>query len=88
MDVTSLMRVDGFVMFYIGLVLLASFVICIFVYSWFEGYNDNKDEFYLLVLIVALGGILLANVNYLAFLFFGIELIFLSLFGLVGYVFR
>lgn len=87
MDVMLLMCVDGFVMFYIGLVLLVSFVICIFVYLWFEGYNDNKDEFYLLVLIVVLGGILLVNVNYLVFLFFGIELIFLLLFGLVGYVF-
>lgn len=49
---------------------------------------DNKDEFYLLVLIAALGGILLANANHLASLFLGIELISLPLFGLVGYAFR
>ena len=54
----------------------------------FEGYNDNKDEFYLLVLIAALGGILLANANHLASLFLGIELISLPLFGTVGYAFR
>ena len=46
---------------------------CTFAYPWLEGYNDNKDEFYLLVLIAALGGILLANANHLASLFLGID---------------
>lgn len=73
MDVTPLMRVDGFAMLYTGLVLLASLATCTFAYPWLEGYNDNKDEFYLLVLIAALGGILLANANHLASLFLGIE---------------
>lgn len=88
MDVTPLMRVDGFAMLYTGLVLLASLATCTFAYPWLEDYNDNKDEFYLLVLIAALGGILLANANHLASLFLGIELISLPLFGLVGYAFR
>ncbi len=58
MDVTPLMRVDGYAMLYTGLVLLASLATCTFAYPWLEGYNDNKEEFYLLVLIAALGGIL------------------------------
>ena len=88
MDVTPLMRVDGFAMLYTGLVLLASLATCTFAYPWLEGYNDNQEEFYLLVLIAALGGILLANANHLAALFLGIELISLPLFGLIGYAFR
>ena len=88
MDVTPLMRVDGYAMLYTGLVLLASLATCTFAYPWLEGYTDNKDEFYLLVLIAALGGILLANANHLAALFLGIELISLPLFGLIGYAFR
>ena len=87
MDVTPLMRVDGYAMFYTGLVLLASLATCTFAYPWLEGYYDNKEEFYLLVLIAALGGILLANANHLASLFLGIELISLPLFGLVGLLF-
>lgn len=82
------MRVDGFAMLYTGLVLLASLATCTFAYPWLEGYDDNREEFYLLVLIAALGGILLANANHLAALFLGIELISLPLFGLVGYAFR
>ena len=88
MDVTPLMRVDGYAMLYTGLVLLASLATCTFAYPWLQGYHDNRDEFYLLVLIAALGGILLANANHMAALFLGIELISLPLFGLVGYAYR
>ena len=88
MDVTPLIRVDGYAMLYTGLVLLASLATCTFAYPWLEGYKDNKEEFYLLVLIAALGGILLAGANHLAALFLGIELISLPLFGPVGYAFR
>ncbi|VFS79636.1 NADH-quinone oxidoreductase subunit N [Raoultella terrigena] len=88
MDVTPMIRVDGYAMLYTGLVLLASLATCTFAYPWLEGYKDNKEEFYLLVLIAALGGILLAGANHLAALFLGIELISLPLFGLIGYAFR
>lgn len=81
MDVTPLIRVDGYSMLYTGLVLLASLATCTFAYPWLEGYKDNKEEFYLLVLIAALGGILLAGANHPASLFLGIELISLPLFG-------
>ncbi|MEE3650034.1 MULTISPECIES: NADH-quinone oxidoreductase subunit NuoN [unclassified Brenneria] len=87
-DVTPLLRVDGFSMFYTALVLLASLATSTFAYPWLEGFPDNRDEFYLLVLIAALGGILLASANHLAALFIGIELISLPLFGLVSYAFR
>ena len=56
MDVTPLLRVDGYSMFYTGLVMLASLATCTFAYPWLAGFPDNKDEFYLLVLIAALGG--------------------------------
>ncbi|VDZ60374.1 NADH-quinone oxidoreductase subunit N [Serratia odorifera] len=84
MDVTPLLRVDGYSIFYTGLVLLASLATCTFAYPWLVGYPDNREEFYLLVLIAAMGGILLASANHLASLFIGIELISLPLFGLVG----
>ncbi|BAN97109.1 proton-translocating NADH-quinone oxidoreductase subunit N [Plautia stali symbiont] len=88
MDVTPLLRVDGYSMFYTALVMLASLATCTFAYPWLAGFPDNKDEFYLLVLIAALGGIVLASANHLAALFIGIELLSLPLFGLIGYAFR
>lgn len=68
-DVTPLLRVDGYSMFYIGLVLLASLATSTFAYPWLAGYPDNREEFYLLVLIAAMGGILLACSNHLASMF-------------------
>lgn len=88
MDVTPLMRVDGYSMLYTGLVLIASLATSTLAYAWLSGYPGNRDEFYLLVLIAAMGGILLACANHLAALFLGIELISLPLFGMVGYAFR
>ncbi|MBV4365549.1 NADH-quinone oxidoreductase subunit NuoN [Erwinia sp. BNK-24-b] len=88
MDVTPLLRVDGYSMLYTGLVILASLATCTFAYPWLETYPDNREEFYLLVLIAALGGVVLASANHLASLFIGIELISLPLFGLVGYAFQ
>lgn len=87
-DVTPLLRVDGFALFYTGLVLVASLATCTFAYSWLKEFDDNRDEFYLLVLIASLGGILLADASHMASLFLGIELISLPLFGLVGYAWR
>lgn len=87
-DVTPLLRIDGYSLFYIGLVLLASLATSTFAYPWLEGYPDNREEFYLLVLIAAMGGILLACANHLASMFLGIELISLPLFGLIGYAYR
>lgn len=88
MDVTPLLRVDAYSMFYTALVMLASLATCTFAYPWLATFPDNKDEFYLLVLIAALGGIVLSASNHLASLFIGIELLSLPLFGLIGYAFR
>ncbi|MGD8105422.1 NADH-quinone oxidoreductase subunit NuoN [Pantoea sp. FN0302] len=88
MDVTPLLRVDGFSMFYTGMVMLASLATCTFAYPWLQGFSDNCDEFYLLVLIAALGGVVLASANHMASLFIGVELLSLPLFGLIGYAFR
>ncbi|MGL4861279.1 MAG: NADH-quinone oxidoreductase subunit NuoN [Enterobacteriaceae bacterium] len=86
--VTELMIVDHFSVLYMVLVLFASLASCTFAYTWLSGYPDNKEEYYLLVLLATTGAILLACANHLATLFIGIELLSLPLFGLVGYAYR
>ncbi len=87
-DVTMLLRMDGYAAFYTALVLMASLATCTFAYPWLAAYPDNREEFYLLVLIAAMGGMLLASARHMASLFLGIELISLPLFGLIGYAYR
>ncbi|QWA09452.1 NADH-quinone oxidoreductase subunit NuoN [Sodalis ligni] len=88
MDVTPLIRSDGYSVFYTALVLFSSLATSTFAYPWLAGYPGNRDEFYLLVLIAAMGGILLAGATHLASMFLGIELLSLPLFGLIGYAYQ
>lgn len=88
LSITPLLHADGFSILYSALVILTGLAICTFAYTWLTGYNDNRDEFYLLVLIACVGGLLLANASHMASFFLGIELLSLPLFGLVGYSFR
>ncbi len=87
-EVTSLILVDGFALFYSALVLIAGIGTSIFAYHWLEGFNDNRDEFHLLLAIAVSGGVLLSMSNHMASMFIGIELISLPLFGLVAYTFE
>ncbi|URJ31186.1 NADH-quinone oxidoreductase subunit NuoN [Blochmannia endosymbiont of Camponotus sp.] len=79
--------IDNFAIFYIILVLVSSLASAILAYSWLLSYPSNRDEFYLLLLISSIGGMLLASTSHLGILFLGIELISLPLFGLIGYSF-
>ncbi len=88
MDVTTLYHVDGYSSFFTALVILSGIGTIAFAYPWLEGYQDNKEEFYLLIAIAVIGGILLSSAHHFASMFIGIELLTLPLFGLIGYAFQ
>ncbi|KZE53782.1 NADH-quinone oxidoreductase subunit NuoN [Proteus mirabilis] len=87
-DVTTLYHVDGYSSFFTALTIIAGLGTVAFAYPWLEGYQDNKEEFYMLVAIAVIGGILLSSAHHLASMFIGIELLTLPLFGLIGYAFQ
>ena len=87
-EVTPLLQVDGYGVFYMALVLMAALASTTFAHAWLKRYPDNREEFYLLLLIATCGGLVLAVTQHLASLFIGIELISLPMFGLVGYAYR
>ncbi|CAJ1836258.1 NADH-quinone oxidoreductase subunit N [Aeromonas jandaei] len=86
--VTPLLQVDGYAVFYMGLVLIGALATCTFGQSWLKAYPDNREEFFLLLLIATAGGLVLACSRHLASLFIGIEMLTLPMFGLVGYAYR
>ncbi|CAK9885437.1 MAG: NADH-quinone oxidoreductase subunit N [Candidatus Erwinia impunctatus] len=88
MDITPLLRMDGFAILFIALVVIAGIATILLALPWLAGYQDQREEFYLLIAIATLGGIVLACANHMAALFIGIELVTLPLFGLVGYAFQ
>ncbi|MFN6887384.1 NADH-quinone oxidoreductase subunit N, partial [Proteus mirabilis] len=60
-DVTTLYHVDGYSSFFTALTIIAGLGTVAFAYPWLEGYQDNKEEFYMLVAIAVIGGILLSS---------------------------
>lgn len=84
-QVTPLLIIDSYALFYSALVLVGALATCTFARSWLKTLPDNREEFYLLLLIATAGGLVLAGSRHLASLFIGIEMLTLPMFGLVAY---
>lgn len=86
--VTMLLVVDHYANFYTALILIGSLATVTLARAWLKKFPDNREEFYLLLLLASTGAIVMAQSHHLAALFIGIELMSLPLFGLVGYAFK
>lgn len=84
-DVTPLLRIDGFSCFYMALILIATLACMTLSHAYMEGYPGNREELYLLLLISATGGLVLVAAQNVAGLFIGLELLSVPVYGLVAY---
>lgn len=84
-QVTPLLVVDNFSVFYTGLILTATLATATLMHAYMEGFPRNKEEIYLLLVLSALGAVLLVHANHFASLFIGLELMSLPLYGMVAY---
>ncbi|SES91950.1 NADH-quinone oxidoreductase subunit NuoN [Thorsellia anophelis] len=87
-SVTPMLKADNYAYLFSAMVILASLATCTFAYPWLSTYPENRDEFYLLIAIATLGGIVLAYAQHFASFFIGVELLTLPLFGLIGYTYN
>jgi NADH-quinone oxidoreductase subunit N len=83
--VTPLLIVDRFALFYLGLVLLAGFVVASLSYSYLEKHDGHHEEFYLLLLFGVIGCAVLVAAAHFASFFLGIEILSVSLYALAAY---
>ncbi|CAD83170.1 NADH dehydrogenase I chain N [Candidatus Blochmanniella floridana] len=82
----QLICIDNFSVLYVILIMFVGIASSILGYVWLVYYPVYRsDEFYLLLLIASIGGILLVITNHLIVLFLGIELISISICGLISY---
>lgn len=84
-DVTPLLIVDGFANLYMGLVLATALGVLTLCHAYFEGYKDNREELYLLLLMATLGALVMACARHFAGLFIGLELLSIPLYAMVAY---
>lgn len=87
-EVTELLVVDRYSLFFVGLVCAAALASTLLAYAYFDDLRGHREELYVLVLTATLGGAVLAASRHFASLFLGIELVSVSLFALVAYPVR
>jgi NADH-quinone oxidoreductase subunit N len=85
-QVSPLLVVDSYGLYYFGLILAAAFVVCLLSYGYLKGSGVKVEELYLLVPIATLGsGALVFSSHFVSF-FLGLELLSVSLYALIGYL--
>jgi NADH-quinone oxidoreductase subunit N len=84
-QVTPLLILDRYAIFYIGLLLAASFAVTGLSYGYLEGHEGHREEFYILVLLATLGSAVLVASSHFASFFLGLELLNVSLYALIAY---
>jgi len=85
--VGELLVVDSYALFYYSLIFLATIFIVVSSYSYLQlRFSGNKEEYYLLILTAALGSAILASAVHFVSFFLGLEILSVSLYGLVAYL--
>lgn len=85
-DVTGLIRMDSFALFYIGLILVGSIAVVFLCHGYFKRRPDSRpEELYVLIALAALGSATLLSASHFASLFLGLEILSVSLYGMVAY---
>lgn len=86
--VTPLLMVDGYALFYMAVILVATLGCSTLAHVYMEGYQGNREEIYLLLTLAASGGLVLACSRHFASLFIGLELLSVPVYAMVAYLFR
>ena len=86
-EVTQLLILDAYALFYMGLLFVVSFVVILFAYGYLEKRQGNHEEFYILVLLATLGSAVLVASSHFASLFLGLEILSVSLYVLIAYLY-
>ena len=85
-QVTPLLLVDRYALFYIGLIVASAAVGAVLAYQYFESHEGQREELYLLLLLATLGcAVLVASSHFVSFLL-GLEVLSVSLYGMVAYL--
>ncbi len=86
--ITNLFVVDGFGIIYMGISILATLAVAHFAFDYFKRFDDNREEFFVLLLIAGLGGVVLSISTHFISFFLGLELMSVSLYSMVAYTIK
>lgn len=85
-QVTTLLILDSYALFYIALLVGAAAFVLVFAFDYLKGWPGRREEFYILVLLATTGSMVLAVSRHFASLFLGLELLSVALYALIAYL--
>ncbi|MBZ9558860.1 MULTISPECIES: NADH-quinone oxidoreductase subunit NuoN [unclassified Modicisalibacter] len=85
---TPMLAIDGLAILAAALILIAALACATLAHAYLEQFDDQREEFYLLLLCSTAGGLVLSASTHLATLFFGLELVSMPLYGMLAYTYR
>jgi len=83
--VTPILVSDQYSIFYSLLILFSTFVIALLAKDYLLERSGENEEFYLLLILAALGGLILVSATHLASFLLGLELLGVALYALIAY---
>lgn len=84
--VWTIFEINGFTLFYTGLIIGCSLAVTLLSYGYLEKYPDQKEEYYILILLATFGAGVLVNSQHFISLFLGLEILSVSLYVLIAYL--
>ncbi|HEX2330410.1 MAG TPA: NADH-quinone oxidoreductase subunit N [Candidatus Angelobacter sp.] len=85
-QITSLLVIDNYSLFYFGLLIAADFAVAILAYEYMVKHDIHPQELYILLLIATVGGGVLVASSHFASFFLGLEILSVSLYAMVSYL--
>lgn len=85
-QVTELLMIDRYGLFYMGLITAACFAVALLSYGYFEKCEGQHEELYVLLLLATLGSDVLVVSSHFASFFLGLEILSVSLYALTAYL--
>ncbi len=83
--VSPLLVIDGYAIFFMALIFAAAFAVLLLSHGYLARRGEEREEYYVLVLLATLGASVLTAAAHFVSFFLGLELLSVSLYGLLGY---
>ncbi len=84
-QVTPLLLMDQFALLFIVLIALTTIAVALLAFDYFDSHSGRHEEFYILLMLSALGAMVLVASTHFASFLLGLELLSISLYALISY---
>src|SRR5487761_395611 len=85
-QVGPLLTIDGYSLFYTGLIVAATAAVVVLSYGYFGRQTEHREELYILILVAVLGSIVLVASDHFISFFLGLEILSIALYALNAYL--